>query len=688
MSTAVAEPFFSLSRRLQQGIVNRLGWRQLRPVQNVALLPLRRGDNALILAPTAGGKTEAAMLPLLDRLVARSGSGVAILYLSPLRALLNNQQPRLELLASLVGAGAFKWHGEVSPGERKAFLAQPTQVLSLTPESLEVLLCSETIDKKKLFGDLQAVVVDEIHAFAGDDRGDHLIALLARLQQLLGLDFQRVGLSATVGNPQALFRWLTFGSGRPGAVLDPGKEKTRRLIEIRPLTPETDPGFVGGLLARGKKSLFFTDSRGRAEKVQRALRDSGVEALSHHSSLSRELREQSEERFRHGSNCCIVCTSTLELGLDVGDLDLVMQLDAPASVSAFLQRLGRTGRRAGSRGQMTFFTDTEWTFLRACALVKLALEGYVEPVQPSSRSYPVLVQQILARVLGCDGLTESSLWSSLGDAYCFSDISASERGQMVEHLVATGILARLDGRLVFGEQGEKRFARSNFLDLYCVFDSAQQLSVQTADQRSIGRVDAWFLQSLGGTGCAFQLGGRAWKVKRIDFSRGQVTVEPSIGGAAPSWTGPPRPLGRKLCQTIAQLLWGDDELVFLGDDAAACLAALRQSWGPRPLVEKAKFYTFAGGQVNNLLARFLELHTGQRVSSNNYWLTSPAGFEPLLQADEKSLTEVAQSLPAGRLSKFQDLLPEHLLNEFLLERLCDVSGCLGVIEQLRSAKWP
>ncbi|MEW6282207.1 MAG: DEAD/DEAH box helicase, partial [Candidatus Eremiobacterota bacterium] len=350
-----------LSERLQEGLARRLGWRSLRPVQELALAEVLAGRNTVILAPTAGGKTEAALLPVLEGLMRGQARPVGALFLSPLRALLNNQEPRVELLASLAGLTSFKWHGDVRASAKKRFRSEPAHLLLITPESLEGILSNPRSRAADLFQGLRYAVIDEIHAFVGDDRGDHLAALLERLTEF-SPDFQRIGLSATVGNPEVLLEWLQGSSRREGVVVRPSREPSTRVVEILPLGADQDPGRVAGLLARGQKSLFFADSRKRAEYLKTRMDEAGIRTFVHHASLSREVREEGEQAFREGSNCSIVCTSTMELGLDVGDLDLVLQLGAPSTVSSFLQRFGRTGRRAGTRGRMAFLTDLEWEF--------------------------------------------------------------------------------------------------------------------------------------------------------------------------------------------------------------------------------------------------------------------------------------------------------------------------------------
>ena len=364
--------FARFSPRLQEAIVARLGWTSLRPVQEEAGEALLRGDNAVVLAPTAGGKTEASMFPTLSGMVDRPPEGVGALYIAPIKALLNNQSERLDLYTEMVGLRRFVWHGDTTTHARKKFLREPTELLMTTPESLEVMLVSQSVNEAKLFGDLRMVIIDEIHALAGTDRGAHLMSVLERLARVARQDVQRVGLSATVGNPEAILAWLQGTSTRDGRVVNPPKPPSRR--ELMVLHREDLSALAGDAarVARGSKSLFFCQSRSTTEAVAEHMRRSGTTVFVHHSAVSREERQLAEERFHHGSDACIVCTSTLELGIDVGDLDRVLQAEAPDTVSSFMQRMGRTGRRVGQAANTSFFCETTEGVLQAVALIELA----------------------------------------------------------------------------------------------------------------------------------------------------------------------------------------------------------------------------------------------------------------------------------------------------------------------------
>lgn len=343
--------FSRFSPRLQDTIVSRLGWTSLRLVQELAGEAILDGENAVVLAPTAGGKTEASIFPALSLLLERPTDTVGTLYIAPIKALLNNQAERLDLYTEMVGLRRFVWHGDTGAGAKNRFLKEPSELLMTTPESLEVMLVSPRVPAVKLFHDLRLAVVDEVHALAGTDRGAHFMSVLERLAQLTENDIQRVGLSATVGNPETILRWLTGTSGRSGRVVDPPRVPARRRVAVRMYQSIAEIARAAAREAAGRKSLFFCQSRALTEAVADRMRASGTDVYVHHSSVSQANRAEAEHNFHEGGNACIACTSTLELGIDVGDLDLVFQANAPSTVSSFLQRMGRTRSTCGDGGE-------------------------------------------------------------------------------------------------------------------------------------------------------------------------------------------------------------------------------------------------------------------------------------------------------------------------------------------------
>lgn len=691
--------FARLAPRLQDAIVARLGWSSLRPVQELAGQALLDGKNAVVLAPTAGGKTEAAMFPVLSSLISDQPRGVGALYIAPIKALLNNQSERLGLYTEMVGLRRFVWHGDTPPSARRSFLAEPTDLLMTTPESLEVMLVSQRVDTAALFGDLRVVVIDEVHAIAGTDRGAHLLSVLERIRRLSRHDLQRVGLSATVGNPEQILAWMTGTSRRPGVVIDPPRAPAKRQILVVHRPELAALAEDAARLARGQKSLFFCESRATTEAVAEHLRRHGTTVFVHHSAVSKEERALAEERFHHGSDACIVCTSTLELGIDVGDLDRVLQSEAPDTVSSFLQRMGRTGRRAGQVANTTFFCESAESVLQAIALVELARAGWVEHVVPSDRCWPVMVHQIFAMALAGNGATAEEIWAHLSTLPDFGGIHRVEFDRLVSWMLADGGLFRAGGRLLLGPKAEQRFGRRNFMDLYAVFSSPQSYAVMTLSGQPLGSLNQGFVDRLVEGTSTFLLAGRAWLVGSIRHGERQIRVEPAPRGRQPTWGGfLPQFLSYEICQAVRAVLSSDQPCAWLHEEAAVVLQAQRDLFSD--ILDPAagdlevedgeiRWWTFAGGRINATLRYALEAVGGDwKVIADNLLIKvrapelDRARFleaverlrDPEFWENERLWAEVATSLPNYRLSKFQPFMPPWIEREVVASYLLDVAG--------------
>ena len=691
--------FSRLSPRLQQSIVARLGWSSLRPVQELAGEALLAGSNAVVLAPTAGGKTEASIFPTLSLLLDNPAEGVGALYIAPIKALLNNQAERLGLYTEMVGLKRFVWHGDTTSHERRTFLREPAELLMTTPESLEVMLVSEKIDTRKLFGDLRIVIIDEIHALAGTDRGAHLLSVLERIARVSRHDLQRVGLSATVGNPAAILTWLQGSSKRPGVIVDPPKQPARRQLLVARRPELANLATDAAKLARGGKSLFFCQSRSVTEAVAEHMRRVGTTVFVHHSAVSLEERTLAEERFHHGTDACIVCTSTLELGIDVGDLDRVLQHEAPDTVSSFLQRMGRTGRRAGQVANTTFFCETGTGVVQAIALIELAKAGWVEPVELSDRCWPVLVHQVLAMALAEEGVPPEAAWSHLSQVPDFKGIHRAEFERLIAWMLRDQALVLLDGRLLIGPKAERKFGRRNFMELYAVFSSPQSYNVETTAGQPLGTLSQGFVDRLvEGVSC-FLLGGRPWAVLRISHDDRRLIVEAAPRGKKPTWGGfIPSFLGFDLCQQIGAVLTSAQSYAYLDAEAVTSLTEERLGMDgitpdPRGGIivgeGEIRWWTFAGGRINSTLRHGLEaLGASWKIVPDNFGLTIRGEdltqhafselldrlLEPEVWEHEKLWRDVAEGLPSYRLSKFQPLMPPWVEREVVASYLLDVAG--------------
>jgi ATP-dependent Lhr-like helicase len=699
-----------LSPVLVHHIVNSLGWPDLRPLQRAATAPVLAGRDALLLAPTAGGKTEAAVFPLLSRMAERRWTDTSVLYLCPLKALLNNLHPRLERYAGWLGRRVALWHGDVSASRRRAILADRPDILLTTPESLESMLVSVNVDHRAFFAGLRAVVVDEVHAFAGDDRGWHLLAVLERLTRLAGRPLQRVGLSATVGNPAELLTWLqgSNAGARPGSVVAPGGSAAGGSVVGAP-EGEIELDYVGSLpnaatviatLHAGEKRLVFCESRQTVEELGQLLRERGVTTFLSHASLSVDQRRRAEQAFVEARDCVIVSTSTLELGIDVGDLDRVVQLDAPATVASFLQRLGRTGRRSGSARNCLFLALGGEALVRSAALLRLWGQGWVEPVTAPPEPRHIVAQQVLALCLQEHRVGDQT-WQDW-----WNGLPPFGRGAepIVRHLAERGFLDDDGGMLFIGPEAEKRFGRRHFTELTAVFTGPPEFTVLLG-RDELGRIDPSLLTEEVRGDHRLLLGGRSWRVTYVDWRRRRCFVEPADGGGKArwqqrGWAGLSFPLTR----SMRDVLLGADPPVRLTARARNRLAVERDDWSPavhpggtvilRDGKGDLRWWTWAGFRANATLAATLGevVDPVQRFDDGQIRLRAdltPGHWRDLVAdaADRLCLPEFSDQALDGL--KFSVALPRRLAESTLAVRLADLDHAAAVLgEPVRSVSVP
>lgn len=685
--------FDRLDPVVQHHVVNTLGWSALRPLQEESVPPILGGDDALLLAPTAGGKTEAAIFPLLTRMSREGWQGTSVLYVCPLKALLNNLGPRLNEYASWLGRTCAVRHGDVGAGARRRIVVEQPDVLLTTPESIEAMLVSSLTDPRAVFGNVRAVVVDEVHAFAGDDRGWHLLAALERVAAIAGRPLQRIGCSATVGNAPDLLAWLQ-GSNRArgigASVVSPESAATGAPdVGLDYVGSITNAAIVTSRLYQGEKRLVFTDSRKAVEAMAVELRRQGTETYVSHSSLSLDLRRRTEAAFAEARDCVIVSTSTLELGIDVGDLDRMLQLGAPRTVASFLQRLGRTGRRPSTSRNALFLGTRDDEFLRACGLLLLWGEGFVEPVTPPPVPLHIVAQQILGLALQEHKIARDDAWAviePLGMA------SVREYREVLTHLIAGGYLDT-DGDLLFvGPEAERRYGRRNFLELMAVFTAAPEVMVLHG-REEIGSVDPLALTLKVEGPRAVTLAGRSWLVTAVDWKRRRAYVEPTDRRGRVQWSSTPVALGPMLCDAIRRVLLGEDPGgTVLTARARDRLAELRDEYAPRvdrrhtmvvADASRTRWWTWAGLRLNATYVAALDAVApdllDETTAFDNFQIALRGDAGPyevhtaMRRARECFGTELEGISPAVderavRGLKFNELLPDDLARAVLIGR--------------------
>ena len=689
--------FARLHPVIQHHVVNTLQWPGLRPLQDAAVIPVLGGVDCLLLAPTAGGKTEAAAFPLLSRMAAEGWGGTSVLYVCPLRALLNNLLPRLHDYAAWVGRSAALWHGDTGQSVRRRILRERPDVLLTTPESLESILVSASMDSRRTFADVRAVVVDEVHAFAGDDRGWHLLHVLERIAELAGRPLQRIGLSATVGNPEELLAWLQgSATGRHRAVVAPPAAASTSEVQLDHVGSLEGAATVISRLHRGEKRLVFVDSRRRAEELGAVLRQREVDTYLSHSSLSAAERRRSEEAFAEARDCVIVATSTLELGIDVGDLDRVIQVGAPRTVASFLQRLGRTGRRPGSLRNCLFLALDHDQLLHAAGLLLRWSQGWVEPVVPPPSPRHIVAQQLLALALQENTLgrrTWPEWWHGLAPM-------EADGAAILQYLIDGGFL-ETDGDLAFiGPEAERRFGRRHFSELMAVFTAAPEFVV-LAGRDEIGSVgDDVLLADTAGRARVLLLAGHAWLVTYVDWKRRRCFVETTDLPGRAKWSGAGGGLSFDVTRGMRDVLLGiDPPGVRQSRRASDGLAALRQHHSGhvteggtvlrRSGAGDVHWWTWAGSATNRTLQATLGelVDPRQRIGDEVLRLRHGADLRDasatLARVEGEAVVAPAVDDRAVAGLKFSAALPAELARATVGERLGDPGSARAVVTEPR-----
>ncbi len=667
--------FDRLHPAVQYHVVNTLGWSALRPTQLEAIDPIQAGLHCLLLAPTAAGKTEAAVIPILSRMLTETWPGTSVLYICPIKALLNNLEHRLSHYAGLVGRRVAVWHGDVSQSQKQRSLRDAPDILLTTPESIEGMLISTRVERATWFANLRAVVVDELHAFAAGDRGWHLRSVMHRLEHYTPHPVQRIGLSATVSNPDELLEWFAPTGER--MVVGSAAVSTDADVTIDHVGSLDNAATVIDRLHRGSKRLVFCDSRSSAEQLSSALRGKGIRAFVSHASLSQSERKLAETAFAEEKDCVIVATSTLELGIDVGDLDHVIQIDSPSTVSSFLQRMGRTGRRAGAIRNYLFLATNDDALLLALGIARKWSERWVEAAVPPREPWGIVVQQALAATLERGQWVPRELVALLVGA--FPELPPGDIAALVQHLVSEGYLVSDAGLLQIGAVTEREFGRSHYLDLLASFSGSPLLTGRFGSAE-VGYIDPTVLTGEKADRLIL-LGGRSWRVTEIEWKRRIVWLEPAKEGGTARWIGGGRGMGPEVSEAIrAVLVDGPPDGVTLSKRAVTKLDELRESI-PAPGTTSGaivrhddgsiRWWTFSGTNANRSYAKLI-LASAQVRKFDGLGLDLSMLVEGTVLPDLHNTT-LTFSTPELELAskgiKFSECLPADLLERVISARL-------------------
>jgi ATP-dependent helicase Lhr and Lhr-like helicase len=607
----VLHTFSRLAPFIQEYIYHH-NWSELRPVQIAACKVIFDTDaHLLVAAGTASGKTEAAFLPILTLLYENPPQTIGALYIGPIKALINDQFARLNDLLKEADIPVCHWHGDVSQSRKKHLLKNPKGILQITPESLESLLINKNNELMRLFGDLRFVIIDEVHAFMGSERGCQILCQLSRLQSLTQTQPRRVGLSATLGDYSMAEEWL--GSGSDKLVITPEIEGGKRQIklalehfyvgdgELRETNRrgakeakgrgERDGGgyeeYVFNL-SKCRKCLIFANNKRQTESIIASLREiAGSEGLAdiyhvHHGSISASLRQAAENAMREVDKPAVTAaTLTLEVGVDIGHLERVIQLESPPSVASFLQRLGRSGRR-GAAADMRFVCTEEkvsveasleeqipWQLLQCIAIIQLYLEErWIEPIKPIKYPLSLLYHQTMSILAAGGEVSPAGLAKQVLSLPSFGAIALEDFRLLLRYLIDINhVQLTEENKLIIGLAGEKVVRKFQF---YAVFPDNEEYVVKHANTE-IGSI-----VMPPPIGNQFALAGKAWEVLEVDFRKKIVLVKQVEGKASIFWRGGSANIHTRILQRMRQVLQEDIEYSYLQKNALKRLQKVRE----------------------------------------------------------------------------------------------------------------
>lgn len=715
-------------------------WEELRGNQVAACeVIFDTDDNLLLSSGTASGKTEAAFLPVLTDLYNKPSSSVGIMYISPLKALINDQFKRLEQMLYDSNIPVTKWHGDASQIQKNKLIKNPEGLLQITPESLESLITNKRGACLSMFSDLRFIIIDEVHYFMRDVRGLQLLCVLERLKQLTGVNPRRIGLSATLGDVSLAQNWLNTGTGREcsAPIAEEGKKRIRLHIERfvnytdkRDSEEKDGSDNTSNVSSNGdignrehyeylfkqtldKKTIIFTNSREETEYVMANLREIALKNKSpdvyrvHHGNVSALIRENTEDEMKSTNEKIVTgATVTLELGIDIGSLDQAVQIGTPYNVSSFAQRLGRCGRR-GQIPQLLFtFVESikinsddtlgpiNWDFIRTIAIIELYIKDHwMEPIPPQNYAYNLLYHQTMSHLKSNGEMSPAALAQDILSLGCFKNIPKDDYKLLLTYLIHIEQLQKTErGGLIIGKEGEKIINSHKFLT---VFLAPEYLLVKD-ENRTIGTVDKVYP-----VGVRFALAGMTWETVDVNEKSKVIFVKRVPGISVVDWDVDfVNELHTVLVQKIRSILLSDDIYPYLSERCKERLYEIRYIAGNSgiltnrvtPLSDK-KYAVFPWVGTRQLTTLSYALRH-RKIKSKLLWTTC-IYLEVIFEGTKEELESVIEEILISNLDlydlplpdkvqiagKYNEFIPLELLRKQFIEDYLDFEGLKDALQK-------
>ncbi len=693
-----------LKREIRQYIYNE-GWESLKSIQTASIKQVQKTENNLILAaPTASGKTEAAFLPAINS-VKDWNSGVKVIYISPLIALINDQFKRVYDLCEYMGIGVTSWHGEASASKKKKLLKDPKGILLITPESIEAMLCLRPNEAKELFKETEWIIVDEIHSFLGNNRGVQLRSLIGRINAYMGKKTRCIGMSATLNRENYKNIKEFFINDRITNVLLDSK-KNELEVSISYYKPDLLNESKEDLeeiynYSQKESMLVFPNSKSEVERISVNLsrlakkRKSYANYFAHHASISKEIKDSVEKFAKNNKKelFTICCTSTLELGIDIGSVDSIVQYNAPYSVSSLAQRLGRSGRSTG-KSILHFIATNEWSLLQGLAIIELYIDGKIDRVDEVVKPYDVLAHQVISILLEKNGMSIPELKNINKNFNCWQNIEDQEYSELIDHLVKNNYIEILENEVITGRATEKLLRQSDF---FAHFDIADEFSVYNS-QRKIGQIPLT-LETKVGTSIA--LGGGIWKIKDIQEKGKRIYVTSTTNGEVANFLGRGASVSDDIRNKMKEILEDKEGWKKYNKEIKEVLLSLSENnlkYEKLQWIEKNNkigLRTFKGSRINRSLQLLLNMSNNKdtelyTLKDNESFIEGPnikKDIEIIIK-ENFSKEDIYNYLKKNpeivemylMTNKYRQLLPENLKIKYVMDNKIDLEGVRNYLD--------
>ena len=697
------------------------GWTSLNEIQEKSIPIILKGDTDVVIsAATAGGKTEAVFLPILSSVANGPNKGCKVLYISPLKALINDQYRRLSDLTAVTKTSITPWHQDISISQKKHFIESPTDILIITPESLESFLINRRGYAESIFSSLKYIVIDELHAFIGSERGKQLQSLLSRVEIITSRIIPRIAMSATFSDFENIKDYLRGNRTINCNIVKQEKSSHELKILIKEYIAN-EHNNVGDDISneiinklRGTNNLVFVNSKMEAELYTANLSELCEayyipnEFRIHHGNLSKEVREGVEKELQNGTYpVTAICTSTMELGVDIGKVKSIVQIEVANSVSSLRQRLGRSGRRNEASYLRIFSIDSEGdlnlreNLFQNIAVVELLKEKKYEVVQTSKYHFSTLIQQILSLIASYNSISAQELYNVLCKKGAFSNIDSNTFKKVLYSLGEKGVICQLNsGGIILGRRGESIIKKRDF---YAVFFSADDYTVMDINGGRIG-----VIQDIPQTKTIITQGAKIWYVENVDLKRRIIYVSQAIKQGDLLFSGSFYPVSSTIINKMKDIYCSSENYKYLDANAKKelnigreffrkynleniCFIKLYNANSENEVDNLSQsedvfvFFTWAGGVINYTIKLIAEFYLEINVEINSLYISgiSKNDVERIVEKGKPNAIELASQIE--REYKFQQkydyLLSDELLDISYAQTDIDVDGAWRVLEE-------